>query len=191
MIEVQSMRLASALLSLVTVAAFSITAVGAFDRGGAGVGGGLKGIGGMGGGCKGIGGMGGGCRGLGDAGGGFGGVQSRYHDYYYSRYGENSTRYGENNTRYGGTTGESGTTTRYGMTTGRYGEPVDGAEENSVADRYERASMYSGLLQRVESIRYGESPEPGAIRIGAGSAMQRLRSLEANPPTSFNHIYVE
>jgi hypothetical protein len=216
------MKMNKTRLILTFLAAFTITTISgnaAYSRGGelqgmggglkgiGGMGGGFKGVGGMGGGFKGVGGMGGGCkgvggmggfRGAGDAGGGFSGAQSRYHDYYYSRYGENSTRYGENSTRYGenstrygGTTDYPDTTTRYGVTTGRYGEPVNEYQDNSLASRYARAGMYGNLMQRVESGRTNGTPAASAIRMGAGSTLQRLRYLEAHPPTSFNHIYVD
>jgi len=172
-------------------------------KGVGGMGGGFKGVGGMGGGFKGVGGMGG-YRGVGDAGGGYARTNSRYNDYYNQRYGENSTRYGENSTRYGENSTRYGgdrfsnsnaeypqTHTSYGVTTGRYGEPVDGSVNNSIGARYQRAAQYIGLLQRVEATRNGGEPEYNAVRMGAGTTFQRLRSLESHPPTSFNHLYVD
>lgn len=166
-----------------------------------GMGGGFKGVGGMGGGFKGIGGMGGGMRGVGDAGGGFSDLKNRY----YSRYGEYSTRYGENNPRYGGTpemnettrygytTGRYGmpvddgsTTTRYGVTTGRYGMPVDENVDNSFAARYNREEMYGEAMQRVAAYRQSQGNPP----LTQGYMFQRMRELEAHPPTSFNTLYL-
>ncbi|MBX9688386.1 MAG: hypothetical protein K2X27_16880 [Candidatus Obscuribacterales bacterium] len=174
-------------------------------KGVGGMGGGCKGVGGMGGGFKGVGGMGGGFKGVGDAGGGFSEARSHYYD---ARYGGYSRRYGENNPRYGGTeemnetsrygttygrynepVDESGNMTRYGTTYGRYGEPVGQADDESLAARYQRVNQYSRLMNQIASSRSG-MPSSTGMAYGAGSAMQRLRTLESHPPSSFNHIYV-